>query len=257
MKISAVIITYNEEHNIARCLESIKEVADEIVVVDSFSKDQTAEICRNYDVHFLEHPFDGHIEQKNYAMKQAVHDFVLSLDADEALSEELKASLMEIRKSHNADYWSMNRLTNYCGKWVRHCGWYPDTKIRLWNRKKGNWGGVNPHDQVIMKKGARGARLEGDILHYSFNSIDEHMQQINKFTDISARALKNKSRSYALLKMIFSPMIRFIRDYFFKLGILDGFYGFVICKNTSYSRFLRYAKLYDLKRKQNKKGAVH
>lgn len=257
MEISAVIITYNEEHNITRCLESVKDVADEIVVVDSYSNDRTAEICRQYNLRFIEHSFEGHIEQKNYAMKQAVHDFVLSLDADEALSGKLKTSILEIKKSHATDYWNMNRLTNYCGKWIRHCGWYPDTKVRLWDKNKGQWGGINPHDRVIMENSARSAHLEGDILHYSYHSIEEHIQQINKFTDISARALKNKSRLYALLKMIFSPMIRFIRDYFLKLGILDGFYGFVICKNTSYSRFLRYAKLYNLKRKQNEKGALH
>lgn len=251
MKISAVIITYNEERNIARCLDSLKDVADELVVMDSYSKDKTEEICRQYDVNFIKHIFEGHIQQKNYAMNQASHDYVLSLDADEILSEKLKGSIKKIKRSERADAWLMNRMTNYCGKWIRHSGWYPDTKLRLWNRNKGQWGGINPHDKVIMRKNAKIERLERNILHYAFYTMDEHIQQINKFSSISAKALENKSNFFTLIKMLFSPMIRFCRDYFFKLGFMDGFYGFVICKNAAYSRFLRYAKLYFFKKRNH------
>ncbi|MTI29248.1 glycosyltransferase family 2 protein, partial [Cytophagales bacterium RKSG123] len=150
-KISAVIITYNEEKNIQRCLESLKGVVDEIVVVDSLSTDNTKKICEKFDVHFIENPFEGHIEQKNYAMGCARNDYVLSLDADEALSPKLKESILKVKENWTADFYSFNRLNNYCGQWIRHSGWYPDKKIRLWDRRKGKWGGKNPHDNVVMK----------------------------------------------------------------------------------------------------------
>ena len=162
VKLSVVIITFNEEKNIARCLESVKDIADEIVVVDSFSKDKTEEICRGYGVKFIEHKFEGHIEQKNYASSQATYQHVLSLDADEALSDELKESIIKVKNDWNGYGYSMNRLTNYCGKWIHHCGWYPDTKIRLMDKSKGKWDGDNPHDQFIMQDNAEAIQLKGD-----------------------------------------------------------------------------------------------
>ncbi len=249
MKISAVIITWNEQRNIKRCIESLEQVVDEIVVVDSFSTDDTEKICRSLNVRFIQNPFHGHIEQKNFALDQASYDYVLSLDADEALSQTLRESIKQV-KEHAEEpekAYEMNRLTNYCGKWIYHCGWYPDRKIRFWNRKLGKWGGINPHDKVIMEQGIIPFRLHGDLLHYSFYSIDEHVNQINKFTSISANALYGeKTTGLVWIKMICSPFVRFIRDYFVKQGFRDGLYGFVICKNAAYSRFLRYAKLYTL-----------
>ena len=248
MKISATIITYNEERNIQRCLESLQTVVDEIVVVDSFSTDQTKQICHNYDVKFLEHPFDGHIQQKNFALEQTKHDVVLSLDADEALSDQLQSSILEIKNQSEDEAlaYSMNRLTNYCGKWIYYSGWYPDRKIRLWNRKSGKWGGVNPHDKVVLNDNTTVIRLKGNLLHYSYYTIEEHILQINKFTSIAANAMIEKQKSVVLLKMLFSPCVRFFRDYFFKGGFRDGFFGFIICRNSAYSRFLRYGKLYQL-----------
>ena len=142
LKISAVIITYNEEANIERCLESLEGTADEVLVVDSFSTDRTADICKSKGVDFIQHPFKGHIEQKNYALSCAGNNYVLSLDADEALSDNLIQSIRAAKQNWRADGYSVNRLTNYCGKWIRHCGWYPDKKVRLWDRRKGHWGGV-------------------------------------------------------------------------------------------------------------------
>jgi glycosyltransferase involved in cell wall biosynthesis len=144
IKLSVVIITFNEEKNIERCLRSVADIAEEILVVDSFSVDRTEEICRKYGVKFVNHSFEGHIEQKNWALEQTRFNHVLSLDADEVVSEALKRSIQYIRENWKDDGYSFNRLTNYCGQWINHCGWYPDKKLRLFDKTKGRWGGVNP-----------------------------------------------------------------------------------------------------------------
>lgn len=252
IKLSAVIITYNEEDNIGRCLDSVKETADEIVVVDSFSSDATADICKSRGVEFIQHPFEGHIEQKNYALSCAGNDYVLSLDADEALSDTLAASIQATKQRWRADGYSMNRRTRYCGRWIRHCGWYPDRKIRLWDRRTGQWGGVNPHDHVIMEQGRRLDHLNGDLLHYSYPTIRHHVSQINRFSDIAARAaFADGRRSNFLFDICLNPTLTFFKKYVLKLGILDGYEGFVISTSTAYGKFLKYIKLRELE-KQHK-----
>ena len=249
VKISAVIITFNEERNIGRCLDSLNEVADEVVVVDSFSTDRTKEICNSKGASFIQNPFEGHIEQKNYAMSRANHDYVLSLDADESLSEELKKSILSVKNNWNHNGYSFNRLTNYCGNWIRYCGWYPDRKLRLWDRRKGGWGGVNPHDKVIMDKESSISHLSGDLLHYSYYTIGQNISQINSFSDIAARAEYEKGKKANLvIDVLLNPPCTFIKKYFVKLGILDGYYGFVISIISAFGKFLKYAKLRELNR---------
>jgi len=259
MQISAVIITKNEERNIERCLQSLQGFADEIVVVDSFSTDATKEICEKYTniplvkIRFIEHIFEGHIEQKNYAMQQAIFPFVLSLDADEVLSEPLRQSIQKIKnsdlpESYYADAYKFNRLNNYCGKWIRHGGWYPDTKIRLWKKNKGCWGGTNPHDMVVMQANTKIVYLKGDLLHYTYNSISEHIQQMEKFSTIAAEHAKKNGKKVSLPLILLKTKWKFIRDYIFKCGFLDGYYGYVICKINAMTTFLKYVKLRELYR---------
>lgn len=245
-QISVVIITFNEEKNIARCLDSVKEVADDIVIVDSFSTDRTEAICKERGARFVQHKFEGHIEQKNWAITQAKYPYVLSLDADEALDETLKKSIIEVKSSWTCDGYTMNRLTNYCGQWIKHCGWYPDTKLRLWDSRKGSWGGINPHDKYEMDKDAKIDHLKGDILHYSYYTLDDHYKQVNYFTDISSKALYRMGKNASWGKLVISPVIKFVRDYFIKLGILDGYYGFVISRISAYATYLKYKKLRNL-----------
>ncbi|OFY82263.1 MAG: glycosyl transferase [Bacteroidetes bacterium RIFCSPLOWO2_12_FULL_35_15] len=245
--LSVVIITFNEEKNIARCLDSIQEIADDVVVVDSFSTDKTQEICKTKGVRFIQHSFEGHIEQKNYAITQAKFPHVLSLDADEALDEVLKRSILEIKKNWKYEGYYMNRLTNYCGKWIYHCGWYPDSKLRLWDSRKGAWGGVNPHDKYRMLEGDKTtASLKGNILHYSYYTIEDHYKQVNYFTDILAKAQFKEGKKASLLKCWMSPVVKFMRDYIFKLGFLDGSAGFTVCRISAYATFLKYKKLRNL-----------
>lgn len=243
VRISAVIITFNEERNIARCIESLIGIADEIVVVDSFSKDKTEEICKSFGVKFVQHIFDGHIEQKNWAITQATFPHILSLDADEAVDETLKSSILKIKENWNHDGYSMNRLTNYCGKWIRHCGWYPDTKMRLWDSRKGEWGGDNPHDKYELVEGSSTKHIEGDILHYSYYSLEDHYNQVTYFTDILSKSQFKKGKKAPFIVLIFSPIVKFIKDYFIKKGFLDGKEGFTICRISAYATFLKYKKI--------------
>ena len=249
LEISIVVITFNEELNIERCLESVVPLGAEMIVVDSFSTDRTKNICEQYDVRFYEREFEGHVEQKNYALNLATHPMVLSLDADEALTSELRASIIEEIKNNEYDAWELRRLTSYCGQWIRHGGWYPDRKIRLWKNSMGKWGGQNPHDKVILDQNAKVGRLNGDLLHHSFYSISEHVEQIQKFTTIAARSGYKNGRKTYLLKIILGPIFRFFSMYLIKLGFLDGYHGLIIAINSSFYKFLKEIKLRELQRK--------
>lgn len=244
IQLSAVIITFNEERNIARCIESLLPVADEIVVVDSFSKDRTRAICESYGVRFIEHVFEGHIQQKNWAKDQATFDYVLSLDADEALDETLRNSILEVKKMAGHEAYQMNRLTNYCGKWIHHCGWYPDTKLRLWKKDAGAWGGDNPHDKFDLFDSSKIIKhLKGDILHYSYYTREDHYKQVEYFTNILSKAQFERGKKAPLLIMWMSPIVKFIKDYIIKLGVLDGKAGFTISRISAYATYLKYKKL--------------
>ncbi|MBA2613750.1 MAG: glycosyltransferase family 2 protein [Bacteroidetes bacterium] len=247
VKLSVVIITFNEETNIERCLLSVKEVADEIVVLDSFSTDKTQAICEKHGVKFFQNAFDGHIQQKNRAITYASNPHVLSLDADEALDEKLKGSILEIKKNFTKEGYYMNRLTNYCGHWVKHCGWYPDRKLRLWDRSKGHWTGINPHDKYELFAGDKNAgSLKGDILHYSYYSVSDHYKQVDYFTSISAKAYFENGKKAPLFKLIINPVAKFIDHYLLKLGFLDGKAGYLISRISAYATYLKYKKLKDL-----------
>ncbi|MBK8612726.1 MAG: glycosyltransferase family 2 protein [Flavobacteriales bacterium] len=245
--LSAVIITFNEERNLGRCLASLKGVADDIVVLDSFSTDRTEAIAKEHGARFMQHAFDGHIEQKNRAITHALHPFILSLDADEALDDSLRKAVLQA-KNGEADGYTMNRLTNYCGSWIRHGGWYPDVKLRLWDSRKGRWTGVNPHDRYELDAGSRIEHLPGDILHYSYYTLADHIRQVNYFTDIMAQANLERGKRSNLLRILFSPLVKFVGDYVFRLGFVDGYHGFVIAMVSAHATFLKYAKLRDLQR---------
>jgi glycosyltransferase involved in cell wall biosynthesis len=248
MLLSAVIITYNEERNIQRCIDSLKEVADEIVVVDSFSTDGTKEICLRAGVRFLEHIFEGHIEQKNFAIDAARFDWIISLDADEALSEELKKSILAVKQSPSKNGYAMNRLTNYCGKWVRHCGWYPDTKVRLVDRKFAQWQGVNPHDRLELSPGHEVGFLVGDILHYSYYTKEDHFRQIEYFGTIAAKELHKKGGKSGWFLIVVKVLAQFIKSLVLKRGFMDGKTGWLISWRSAYATYVKYVKLLILNR---------
>jgi glycosyltransferase involved in cell wall biosynthesis len=252
-KLSATIITFNEDANIGRCLQSLQDVADEIVVVDSLSTDRTREICRSFGVRFIEHPFPGYIEQKNFALAQASHPYVLSLDADESLSEALRLNILaEKQKDFTADGYTMNRFNYYCGRWIRHGTYYPDRKLRLLRNSKGAWGGQNPHDKIIVADGSKVKHLGGDLLHHTYQSFEEHSRQMDRFSTIAAKALFDKGKASSYFKLIFHPAWAFFKGYIIKLGFLDGFEGYMIARFTALQSFLKYAKLIRLNKEAHK-----
>jgi glycosyltransferase involved in cell wall biosynthesis len=249
--ISAAIITFNEERNIRRCLESLQGIADEIVVVDSLSTDATKSICQEFKVKFIDQAFLGYIEQKNFAIEQTAHDFVLSLDADEALDETLKQSILQAKKEGlNADSFKMNRCTSFCGRWIKHGTWYPDKKIRLFNKQKAKWAGVNPHDRIEIEPNASCQYLKGDILHYSYANLEEVVAQANKFTTIQAKAMYAKGKRSSLFKLMVNPAVAFFSGYILKAGFLDGIDGFMLAKTIAYQTMLKYAKLMHLQKQK-------
>ncbi|MBL7923338.1 MAG: glycosyltransferase family 2 protein [Bacteroidia bacterium] len=244
--LSVVIITFNEEKNIRRCMESVAGLGDEILVVDSGSTDGTVEIARSLGATLVHQPFLGYIEQKNFATGKASHDWVLALDADEALSSELKADIARVMQEPSVKGYTMNRLTCYCGVWVRHGGWYPDVKLRLYQRSAGTWAGTNPHDRYRFHEETVTMQLKGDILHYSYSSLSDHLKQIDRFSTIGARALYEKGETGSLLKLFYKPPARFIRNYILRRGFLDGLTGFIIGVNSAHAVFLKYLRLYYL-----------
>lgn len=247
-KISATIITLNEEDKIRQCLESLIGIADEIVVVDSLSTDSTKTICQEFGVKFVEQKWLGYSEQKNLANRLASHDWILSIDADEVLSEELKKSILKIKEIETPDNYifSFNRLNNYCGKWIHHSGFYPDKKIRIWNRNIGQWKGI-VHEIIEFTTKTKEIHLKGDLLHYSYNKPEDFEKQVFKFAEMRARHYYDKGKKNAALLKIVSPIFFFVKHYFVRLGFLDGKEGFVMCWVSAKATRHKYDTLLKLK----------
>ncbi|HEY0030963.1 MAG TPA: glycosyltransferase family 2 protein [Bacteroidia bacterium] len=241
-QLSVVIITFNEEKNIGRCLESILSIADDVVVLDSFSTDRTENICKQYSVNFIQRKWEGYSGSKNFANSQAKHDWVLSLDADEALSEELKKSILQAKQEAELKTYKFHRLTNYCGSWIKHCGWYPDTKIRIFDRCITKWEGII-HEKLVIDSKEPAILLNGDCLHYSYYNLEQHYAQSEKFSALAAEEMFKKGKTASVFKLWFSPFVKFFSDYFIKLGILDGAAGYTICRVSAYTSYLKYKKL--------------
>jgi glycosyltransferase involved in cell wall biosynthesis len=241
-KVSAVIITFNEEKYIENCLVSLKKVADEILVVDSFSTDGTEVICKKHNVRFLKHKFEGYVEQKNFALTQATFPHVISLDADEALSDELVKSILKVKGSFNNDGYIVNRLSNYCGTWLKH-SIYPDSRLRIFDSRKGKWVGPNPHDRFILDKGGKSCKIKGDLLHWNFKTYEEHVEKMNKFSTIAALEAFKAGKKAGQFTAFFHSAWSFFRSFFLSGGFLDGYDGYLFCSLSAYTSFLKYAKL--------------
>jgi glycosyltransferase involved in cell wall biosynthesis len=243
--ISAVIITYNAERRLAQCLASLQGIADETVVLDAYSTDQTQAICRQFaHVRLSTQVFTTYAQQKNDAIALAQHRYILSLDADEVLSNELREQIIQAKQQWGYDAYAFSRR-NYCGDyWVRYGGWYPDRKIRLFDRRKARWAGGNPHEYLLLDADARLGRLSGDLLHYTADTLADWIARNERYSTLQAEYLAHSRPRVGWYALFIKPCWRFIRAYLLQGGFLDGKIGFIAAVTAAYGVFARYAKLY-------------
>ena len=240
MKITATIITLNEERHIARAIESLR-CCDEIVVIDSGSADRTTELAENLGARVIESPWRGYAGQKNWAAERATYDWILSLDADEALSEGLEGEIWNLKKNGpKYDAYTMPRMAQYLGRWILHCGWYPDRKVRLYNRHKARWVGDFVHESVQVR--GRLGHLESNLLHFTCDSLSEHLKTMDRYTTLAAEELVSRKTRVGWRHLILDPAWTFTKTYFVHRGFLDGIEGLTIAYMAALYTFLKYAK---------------
>ncbi len=240
MKITATIITRDEERNIARAIESLR-CADEVLIVDSGSVDRTVELAGNLGARVIEANWRGFSAQKNWAAEQASNDWILSLDADEALSEALEAEIWNLKKTGpRDDAYTMPRLARYLGRWILHSGWYPDRKIRLYRRDRASFVGSFVHESVEVR-GSVG-NLQNNLLHYTCDSLSEHVKTVDRYTTLAAQELAARKVRIPVSRIIADPAWTFVRTYFLQRGFLDGPEGLTIAHMAAFYTFLKYSK---------------
>ena len=240
MRISATVVTLNEERNIARAIESLRCV-DEIVVVDSGSTDRTREIASSLGARVIQESWRGYAGQKNFASGCAGHDWILSIDADEAVSEELEAEILELKRDGpKFDAYSFPRLAQYLGRWIRHGGWYPDRKIRLFHRSFGEWTGEYVHESVRTTGNA--GELQGKLLHFTCGSLSEHLRTLDRYTTLAAAEVRARNGTIPTHRLLIDPAWTVFRTYVIRRGFLDGPQGVAIAWMAGLYTFLKYAK---------------
>jgi glycosyltransferase involved in cell wall biosynthesis len=244
IKISATVITFNEERNVARVIESLR-CCDEILVLDSGSNDRTVEIATKLGARVVEASWHGYAAQKNIAAELASHDWILSLDADESLSEALEAEIWQIKKSGpKYDGYTVPRLAQYLGRWILHSGWHPDRKVRLFDRRKAKWIGQFVHESVIVE-GSIG-HLKSNLLHFTCNSLSEHLRTMDGYTTLAAQEIVARGKSITFSLLLLEPLWTFFRTYIVKRGFLDGVEGLAIAYMAAIYNFVKYAKARDM-----------
>jgi glycosyltransferase involved in cell wall biosynthesis len=240
MKISATIITCNEEQNIARAMESLR-CCDEILVIDSGSIDRTPEIAAKLGARVIESPWSGYARQKNLAAERASYDWILSIDADEALSEALEGEIWHIKKKGPGyDAYTMPRLAQYLGRWILHSGWYPDRKVRLYDRRKAEWAGEFVHESVQVH-GSVG-HLQSDLLHFTCSSLSEHLKTMDRYTTLAAEQLVAQNKKIGWRHLVLDPGWTFWRTFILQRGFLDGVEGLTIAQMAALYNFVKYVK---------------
>lgn len=248
--LSVIIITRNEEKNIGRCIDSVRPVADEVLVLDSMSTDRTVDIAAALGARCYRRAFTGYGEQKNTAMYLSTNRHVLFLDADEYLSPELRDSIRrEKERGFPSDGYSMKRLSRYCGRWIRHSGWYPDRKLRLLRRGNGAWTNDLVHERLEPKPHALIGALRGDLLHIPYADQEDHVAKIDRYSTLAAMQMQRDGRKPSLLKLLFSPLCSFISGYILHAGFLDGLPGLLIATHSAHYTYLKYLKRWQFARR--------
>jgi|SRR5690554_267119 len=249
--LTSTIITFNEERNIARCIDALLAVSDEVIVLDSFSTDKTVEICQAKGVRVQQREWKGYSNAKNYLNQLATHEYIFSVDADEAPDEILQQQILEYKKSGFKGVYSVNRLTNYCGKWIKHSGWYPDVKTRIFPKSLSQWEGEFVHEELVVEGNPTPQLLGGHLLHYSYYSHEEHRKRADKYSELTAVKIYHKGRRVGPLKPYISAVGRFVAMYFIKAGFLDGNAGFHIARISALSNIYKYKELIRLQNENN------
>lgn len=240
MKITGAIITLNEEKNLPRCLQSLS-LCDEVVVVDSGSTDGTIEIAGKASARVLQRDWTGYADQKNYAAESASHDWILSLDADEELSETLRNEILAVKESEpEVAGFRFPRRAHYLGKWINYSGWYPDRKIRLYDRRRAKWVGDYVHESVVTNEPI--TELNGDLLHYTCDTFANHMKSLDRYTDLAARELADRGQRVGWGRMLIDPPFTFVKTFLIKGGFLDGIRGLAISYAAALYVYSKYAK---------------
>ena len=247
-RISAVLITKDEARNVERCLASLAPVADEIVVVDGFSSDDTVARCERLGARVVQHRWLGFGPQKNLANGLARHEWILSIDADEALDPFLQRAIAEAKAAGLRGAYEMARLNWYFGRFVRHGLEYPDRKVRLFRRTEASWNDSLVHEGLVLAEGLTVTRLDGHLLHYTYARVDEHVAKANRYTTLAAEDALRRGARPSLAKAFLSPLAVFLKSYLLKRGFLDGLHGLVLSTLHANAAFLKSAKLWDLHR---------
>jgi len=249
LSLSVGILTFNSEKHIREVLESVRDIADQIVVLDSGSEDRTLEIVKDFGAEVHYRPFDNFVNQKNHLLSLCRGDWVLFLDDDEVVSEELSKSIKEA-VSGNSDFsgYRVNRITNYLGRWIRHA-WNPDYQLRLAKKESCRWVGDMVHESLEVD--GKVGTLEGELLHYSYTSVSQHLKKIDLYSTLYAEGAYRRGKRFSLFKLLTSPAGSFFRRYVLKRGFLDGFEGFVLSVMASYYSFLKYLKLWEIEKRES------
>ena len=250
--LSIVVMTYNEEDNIVQCLQSVQNLGNEILVLDSYSTDHTVELAYQMGARVVQYPFDSYADQRRRMIQLANYDWILTLDADEYLSEELRSSILECIQQNSFDAYTSRRRSRIGDTWLKHGSWYPDVKIRMFDRRKVSVAGYDVHETLVPVGEARIGHLEGDLMHHADESITTRIQKVNMYSTRAAEGLYKQGRRWSHWKIAFKPVIRFIKVYFMRLGILDGYYGYIVARSEAQYVWLREVKLWELWNKRSK-----
>jgi glycosyltransferase involved in cell wall biosynthesis len=249
-KLTAIIPTLNEAHNIAKCLDSVRW-ADEVIVVDSFSTDSTVEICKKYGVSVLEHEYANSASQKNWVLPHASNRWVLIVDADERVTDSLRVEISDLleRGPKYEGYW-IGRRNRFMGREIRHCGWARDKVLRLFDRTKGRYEEKHVHAEVVLQ--GKIGFLKSFLLHDSYKDFSAYLAKLDRYSDWGAQDVAQRGGSWAIARLLFRPPARFVRMYVLQLGFLDGIQGFILCALAAVSVFMKYSKLWNLSRGQGR-----